>query len=55
MGKQLSSYDRSIEVHISHIRKKLGAANDGSERIKTVRNEGYQYVLNSPDDAVRNL
>jgi two-component system response regulator CpxR len=55
MGKQLSSLDRSIEVHISHIRKKLGAAKDGSERIKTVRNEGYQYVLNSSGGAIRKL
>lgn len=47
LGRPLSAYDRSVDVHISNIRKKLGACGIGSEireRIKTVRGVGYQYV-----------
>jgi len=43
LGRNLSAYDRSIDVHVSSLRKKLGQRIDESERIKTVRNIGYQY------------
>ena len=43
LGRNLSAYDRSIDVHVSSLRKKLGQRVDESERIKTVRNIGYQY------------
>ncbi|MDA8155003.1 MAG: response regulator transcription factor [Actinomycetota bacterium] len=45
LGRAVSSYDRSIDVHISSIRRKLGPAQDGAERIKTVRSVGYIYAL----------
>jgi two-component system response regulator CpxR len=44
LGRNLSAYDRSIDVHVSSLRRKLGMQPDGSERIKTVRNIGYLYV-----------
>jgi len=44
LGRNLSTYDRSIDVHVSSLRKKLGPKADGSERIKTVRNIGYLYA-----------
>jgi two-component system, OmpR family, response regulator CpxR len=44
LGRRLSQSDRSIDVHVSNLRKKLGVAADGSERIKTVRGFGYQYA-----------
>lgn len=44
LGRNLSPYDRSIDVHISNLRRKLGPLPDGSQRIKTVRGSGYQYV-----------
>jgi two-component system response regulator CpxR len=44
LGRHLSPYDRSIDVHISSVRKKLGPLPDGHERIKTIRGVGYQYV-----------
>jgi DNA-binding response OmpR family regulator len=43
LGRRLSQSDRSIDVHVSNLRKKLGGAPDGGERIKTVRGFGYQY------------
>jgi two-component system response regulator CpxR len=45
LGRQLSPYDRSIDVHISALRKKLGPLPQGSERIKTVRGVGYLYTF----------
>ncbi len=44
LGRNLSAYDRSIDVHVSSLRKKLGLRSDQSERIKTVRSIGYQYA-----------
>ena len=44
LGRHLSPYDRSIDVHISSLRKKLGQTPAGRERIKTIRGVGYQYV-----------
>jgi two-component system response regulator CpxR len=44
LGRRLSQSDRSIDVHVSNLRKKLGAAPDGRDRIKTVRGFGYQYA-----------
>lgn len=44
LGRTLSPYDRSIDVHISSLRKKLGSEIDGIERIKTVRGIGYLYA-----------
>ena len=44
LGRQLSTYDRSIDMHISHLRKKLGHKIGEAERIKTVRGVGYIYA-----------
>ena len=45
LGKPLQIHDRSIDVHISHLRKKLGEDLLGRERIKTVRGTGYQFLI----------
>jgi len=44
LGRRASSFDRSLDVHLSNLRRKLGPLPDGGERIKTVRGVGYQYV-----------
>lgn len=44
LGRELGRWDRSIDMHISNLRRKLGPLADGGERIKTVRGLGYQYV-----------
>jgi DNA-binding response OmpR family regulator len=44
LGRRLSQSDRSIDVHVSNLRKKLGADPGGGDRIKTVRGFGYQYA-----------
>lgn len=43
LGREPVAYDRSIDMHLSNLRRKLGAAKDGSERIETIRGFGYQY------------
>ena len=45
LERSYSPFDRSVDVHISNIRKKLGPLPEGEERIKTIRGEGYLYVL----------
>ncbi|BDX08370.1 response regulator transcription factor [Planctobacterium marinum] len=43
LGRPLASYDRSIDMHVSNIRKKLNKINN-KERIKTVRGSGYIFL-----------
>lgn len=43
LGRALSAYDRSVDVHVSKIRKKL-AAEGGENLIVSVRGVGYQFV-----------
>lgn len=45
LERELSPYDRSLDMHISNLRKKLGIRPDGTERIKTVRSVGYIYTI----------
>lgn len=44
LGRPLARYDRSIDVHMSHLRAKLGDLPDGRSPIQTVRGFGYQWV-----------
>ena len=44
LGRRPVPYDRSLDVHVSNLRRKLGPLPDGGERIKSVRGVGYQYV-----------
>lgn len=44
LGRPLARFDRSIDVHMSSIRQKLGHQNDGRPYIVTVRGKGYQLV-----------
>ena len=43
LGRKLEMFDRSIDVHISSLRKKLGHHIGEVERIKTIRGIGYMY------------
>jgi two-component system response regulator CpxR len=43
LGRKLTRYDRSLDMHISNIRKKL-CFTENDDRIKTIRNVGYMYV-----------
>jgi len=45
LDRRLSPFDRSLDMHVSNLRKKLGAREDESERIKTIRSVGYIYTV----------
>ncbi|MBX3299038.1 MAG: response regulator transcription factor [Acidobacteria bacterium] len=45
LGRDISPYDRSLDMHISNLRKKLGPRPDGSDRIKTIRSVGYIFTV----------
>jgi two-component system, OmpR family, response regulator len=47
LGRPLSRFDRSIDVHISSIRNKLEKLPDGRSPIQTVIRKGYQLVHES--------
>jgi two-component system response regulator CpxR len=44
LGRKLSPFDRSIDIHVSNLRRKLGLQLDGTERIRSVRGAGYLYA-----------
>jgi two-component system response regulator CpxR len=44
LGRELNAFDRNIDVHVSSLRRKLGALSEENERIKTVRGIGYFYT-----------
>lgn len=43
-GRMAEAYDRTIDMTISRLRKKIEAATPGLELISTVRNNGYLFV-----------
>ena len=45
LGRALTRFDRSIDVHVSNLRQKLGALDDGRSPVQTVRGIGYQLIL----------
>jgi|SRR5579872_5475837 len=45
LGREFSPFDRSIDTHVWSLRKKVGNAPDGTERIKGIRGVGYLYAL----------
>lgn len=44
LGKRLAAFDRAIDMHVSNLRKKLPAREDGKSRIKTLRGRGYLLI-----------
>jgi DNA-binding response OmpR family regulator len=44
LGRPLARFDRSIDVHVSNLRHKLGERPDGLPWIHTVRGIGYQLT-----------
>ena len=47
LGRRFSPFDRSIDMHVSKVRKKLGDP-DAGDHIKTVRGAGYIFALARP-------
>ncbi|MEG9438387.1 response regulator transcription factor [Edaphobacter sp. HDX4] len=49
LDRKFSPFDRSIDLHISNLRRKLGPQSDGDERIRSVRGIGYLYAWPSQE------
>ncbi len=47
LGREPVRYDRSIDMHVSNLRRKLGPNSSGDARIETIRGIGYQYRVQS--------
>ncbi|SFD02772.1 response regulator [Pseudoalteromonas denitrificans] len=43
LGRRLVAFDRSIDMHVSNIRKKIAISSPG-EKIKTIRGSGYIFI-----------
>lgn len=44
LGRPIARHDRSIDVHVSSVRRKLGLLTDGRSRIQAVHGRGYQLL-----------
>ena len=44
LGRKLTLYDRSLDMHVSNLRKKIGPHADGRPRIMALRSRGYFYA-----------
>lgn len=44
LGRKLSLYDRSLDMHISNLRRKLGPFSNSDARILSIRGRGYYYA-----------
>ena len=44
LGRKFSPFDRSIDMHVSKVRKKLGDSDATSDHIKTIRGVGYIFA-----------
>jgi two-component system response regulator CpxR len=45
LSRKFSPFDRSIDMHVSKVRKKIGDTEGDPEHIKTVRGVGYIFAL----------
>jgi len=45
LGRKFNPFDRSLDMHISRLRRKLASDGNSDDRVKTIRGTGYQLVL----------
>jgi two-component system response regulator CpxR len=45
LGRNLSAFDRSLDMHVSRLRRKLDDASSSGDRVKTIRGAGYQLLV----------
>ena len=49
LGRPLNTFDRSVDVHVSRLRKKLGACPGTDELIRPIRGIGYFLAAEAPE------
>ena len=47
LGRRLTPYDRSIDTHVSNLRRKLGLGENGLPEIRSIRGAGYVLIATS--------
>ena len=47
LGRKMEPFDRSLDVHVSNLRNKLGPNKKANPRIKTLHGYGYLYETNN--------
>jgi DNA-binding response OmpR family regulator len=52
LGRKLTPYDRSIDTHVSNLRRKLGLGQDGLPEIRSIRGAGYVLAAHPEDRTV---
>jgi two-component system response regulator CpxR len=45
LGRNLNPFDRSLDMHVSRLRRKLDEASSSGDRVKTIRGAGYQLLV----------
>jgi DNA-binding response OmpR family regulator len=45
LGRRFDPFDRSLDMHISRLRRKLAQGNSIDEQVKTIRGSGYQLAV----------
>jgi DNA-binding response OmpR family regulator len=45
LGRKFNPFDRSLDMHVSRLRKKLAGESHAEDRVKTIRGTGYQLVV----------
>ena len=46
LGRKFHPFDRSLDMHMSRLRRKLGKEGVPDEQVKTIRGVGYQLTVN---------
>jgi DNA-binding response OmpR family regulator len=47
LGRKFHPFDRSLDMHISRLRRKLSGKDMDEDRVKTVRGSGYQLAVHN--------
>jgi len=45
LGRTFDPFDRSLDMHVSRLRRKLGRDREEEDRVKTIRGVGYQLAF----------
>ena len=50
LGRAFDPFDRSLDMHVSRLRRKLGRGGTDDEQVKTIRGAGYQLAMERQGD-----
>jgi two-component system response regulator CpxR len=53
LGRKFHPFDRSLDMHVSRLRRKLAEHGAPEEQVKTIRGVGYQLTVNATAPAAK--